>query len=69
MQINDVSLTDDEARAFADFFVGKSRAVERQSKFDADVAASVARILRGEERGIARGPANELRKLIGVTND
>ena len=33
------------------------RAVEKQSRFDADITASLMRILRGEERGVARGRA------------
>ena len=40
------------------------RATSRQSKFDADIAKAMVRILRGEERGIARGPGHELRTLL-----
>jgi hypothetical protein len=59
------SLSTAELRALSRF----SRSVERQSKFDADVAKALVRILRGDERGIARGVGSELRKLIGeITN-
>jgi len=40
------------------------RAFERQSQFDAEIAASLVRILRGEARGVAREPADEARKLF-----
>jgi hypothetical protein len=41
----------DEARQLAQFY----RASERQSRFGADVAAALVRILKDETRGIARG--------------
>jgi hypothetical protein len=40
----------DEARQLAQFY----RASERQSRFGADVAAALVRILKDETRGIAR---------------
>jgi len=42
-----------------------TRAVEKQSLFDADIARALVRILRGEERGVARAVGSELRELIG----
>jgi hypothetical protein len=38
-----------------DPIIALTRAAHQQSQFDADVAAALVRILRGEERGIARG--------------
>jgi hypothetical protein len=45
-----------------------TRAVEKQSRFDKDIAESLVTILRGQERGVARG--HELRELIAkIAND
>ena len=41
------------------------RAFDRQSHTDAEIARSLIRILKGDERGVARGVGHELRKLIG----
>jgi hypothetical protein len=39
------------------------RAIDRQHRHDAEIAKSIIRILRDDVRGLARGPAHELRQL------
>jgi hypothetical protein len=60
---------DEEAQALSRFCADMTRTTRRQSRRDADIAASLVRILRDEVRGVARGIGHELRQLIGeITN-
>jgi hypothetical protein len=53
-------LEDLELHLIASFY----GACDQQERFDAKVARSLARIVRGETNGIARGRAHEARELL-----